>query len=103
MSGFIKKSSGYVIGKTSGSELDYSLDWSDTLEDGETLTAATWVTDTGLTASLPSIAGAITTLWLSGGALATTYGVSCIITTSANRKDERGFYVQIVTPQKLSL
>ncbi len=111
MSGYVKKSSGYVIGKTPLSELDYSLDWSLTLESGETLVSATWAADTGITASLPVITGNLTTVWLSGGTLApqvtgtpaTQYGVSCKVMTSANRVDERGFFVQIKTPQQLSL
>ena len=103
MSGYLKKGAGYVINKTAGSFLDFSLDWSATLDVGETITAAVWNTETGLTASLPTIDGTVTTLWLSGGTLPTQYAVSCIVTTSANRQDERGFFVQIKTPQALSL
>lgn len=103
MSGYTKKSSGYTIGKTAGSLLDFSLDWSATLDVSETLSSAVWSTDTGITASLPSIAGTVTTLWLSGGTLDTLYAVSCKVTTSANRQDERGFFVQIKTPQALSI
>ncbi len=103
MSGYVKKRDGYVIGKTPLSELDYSLDWSATLEEGETLVSAVWTADIGITASLPTIADAVTTIWLATGTLSNQYGVSCRVTTSANRVDERGFFVKIQTPQQLSL
>lgn len=103
MSGFAKKTSGYVIGKTPGAELDYSLNWIDVLETGETIVSAEWMAATGITAALPEITDSITTIWLSGGTLTNIYAVSCLATTSSGRKDERGFFVQIKTPQQLSL
>jgi hypothetical protein len=103
MAGYIKKRDGYYIDKSNRSELDYPLDWSDVLEDGETIVSAEWMAETGITAALPAIADHITTIWLSGGTLAATYAIACLVTTSSGRKDERGFFVQIKTPQQLSI
>lgn len=103
MSGYTKKSTGYFIAKTAGSLLDFSLDWSAVLAAGESISGAVWSTDTGITASLPSVDSTATVLWLDGGTLGDVYAVSCAMTTSANRAYERGFFVQIKTPQTLSL
>lgn len=60
---------------------DYQFDWSDRLEDGETIASSTFTVDEGTvevdeTTNPPAIDGSLTTFWLSGG----TDGQTCIIT-----------------------
>ena len=48
---------------------DYRINWAPKLEDGETLTASTWITADGtITIESDSIVGSHTRIWLSGGA-----------------------------------
>lgn len=78
------------------SVLDFAFDWSARLESGETITAATVTADAGVTVRPnPTINGGLVTYWLSGGVLDTTPGVTCHITTSAGRQDDKTVYVDI--------
>lgn len=71
--------------------LDYALDWSTWLADGETVTAATWVVPAGLTQSAPSPShtGTSATIWVTGGTVGQSYRLTNHITTSQGRQDER--------------
>lgn len=59
---------------------DYQFDWSERLEDGETIATSTITVDEGSVvvedSPAPAINGALTTFWLSGGVA----GESCVIT-----------------------
>ncbi len=85
--------------------LDYKWDWkaktngsgtSDWLDTTETITAYTVTADTGITVDSSSITDSNTsvTVWLSGGTAGARYHVSCRITTSAGRTDERTITVR---------
>lgn len=70
--------------------LDYSIDWSDWLQETETITASTWASDSvDLTLSLPANSGTKTTIWIDGGVDGNGYTVSNTITTSEDRIDTR--------------
>jgi len=73
--------------------LDYAVDWSDWLADGETISTSTWTVPTGLTKDSDSKTDTVATVWLSGGTAATTYTVANKITTSGGRTDERSIYI----------
>lgn len=77
-------------------KLDYAFDFSATLEDGETITAQTVTTQTGLTVSDISQAAGVVKFWLEGGVSGTYYLVDCTVTTSAGRIDveEEVIYVR---------
>ena len=88
--------------------LDFKFDWapltnsvtgatSDWLASGETISTITITADTGITVDSSSITDTNTsaTCWLSGGTDMTTYSVSCKITTSASRTDERTMRIQV--------
>lgn len=78
--------------------LDYALDWSDWLDDGETIASSTWaVTPAGLTTSLTSIVnnGTAAVVWLSGGVADRMYTVTNHITTTDSRTVERSIAVTI--------
>lgn len=92
--------------------LDYAFLWQDWLASVETITAKTVTATTGLTVDSSAInlspidmtidgsvvsqkTGSVVTVWLSGGTAETAYTVSCRITTSAGRTDERSFALTI--------
>jgi hypothetical protein len=80
--------------------LDYGFDWTtdNWLATGETVSTHTW-TITGADALLIKDSqndGSTTSkIWLSAGTAGVTYTVSCKITTSASRTDERSFQVRV--------
>ncbi len=78
--------------------LDYSFDWSSTppgatrgyLDAGETITAFTVTKVTGdVVLGISSQAGGVVKQWVSGGTVGTRSTLTCHITTSAGRKDDR--------------
>lgn len=87
--------------------LDWYFDWaalsnetgdSDWLASGETITeAAVTVTPSGLTAGAPAIinGGTAVRVWLSAGNAGSDYRVTCQVTTSAGRIDERSETVKV--------
>lgn len=79
--------------------LDYGFDWSDWLQDGETITASVWAIDPsdspGLAKDSDSFSDSATTAWLSGGEADTDYVVTNHITTSENREDDRSHRIKV--------
>ena len=75
--------------------LDYTIDWSNWLADGETIVSVVWKVGDGVTQVSASHTSTTTLIWLSGGELDNTYDISCRITTSSSRIDERAFSVQM--------
>lgn len=87
--------------------LDYKFDWkaltngsgkSDWLEDAETIASFEVTPDDGITVDSSSLTDSNTsvTVWLSGGTDEQAYEVTCAITTSAGRTDERTITVVCV-------
>lgn len=80
--------------------LDYQFSWAAWLATGETITGATVVADpAGLTVA-PSgkpttFDGTSVTFWLTGGTDGATYRVTCSVTTSAGRTDDRTARVMV--------
>lgn len=80
--------------------LDYGLDWSEWLVEGETITASTWTLatanpDTVLTTSSQSHTDTVTVVWLAGGTLGADYEVTNHIVTSAGREDDRTHKIRV--------
>lgn len=86
--------------------LDYAFLWQDWLAADEIITSSVVTVATGLTLDSQAInvvemtlnnevqkVGSVVTAWISGGTVDSSYVVSCEITTSAGRVDERSFYV----------
>jgi hypothetical protein len=69
--------------------LDYGFDWSEWLQSGETVASASWTVPTGITKNSQTNSTTVSLAWLSGGTAGTNYNVSCKITTSESRIDER--------------
>lgn len=76
--------------------LDYAFDWTDWLEDGETISSHTITASTGLTKDSDSESDGIVTVWLSGGTTGTIYTLACKIVTSLSRTDERTVNIRCV-------
>ena len=77
--------------------LDYCEDWADFLSAGDTIATSVWAADSSdLVLTNPAIAGAITTVWASGGVAGREYQVSNTITTALGRRDIRYFVLSIV-------
>lgn len=76
--------------------LDYRVDWTQWLDSGETITAATWIVPDGLTSSSESFDSVSATVWLAGGTVGQTYTVTNRVTTTAGRTDDRSFRVRVV-------
>lgn len=76
--------------KDPNATLDYRVDWSQWLSDGETITSSTWlITPDGLTEVTTDHDATSATVWLSGGTAHERYWVTNRITTSAGRTDQR--------------
>lgn len=77
--------------------LDHAIDWGDWLDEGETITEVPTVVPSpaGLTiADIDEVLGLVT--WrVSGGDLGQDYIVTCRITTSAGRIDERSLRYRV--------
>lgn len=69
--------------------LDYSFVWTAWLDTGETITANTVTVETGLTKGDVTTSDNTITVWLSGGTAGEDYDVTCHITTSDTRQDDR--------------
>ncbi len=68
--------------------LDYQMDWSDRLEDGETILTSTFVVASGdIAKDSQEFSGALTTVWFSGG----TEGVKNVITNRVVTSDGRTY------------
>jgi hypothetical protein len=85
------------IKKDPNALLDYKVDWSEWLVDGDTLTGDEWEIATTLsdtdTFEIESHAHDTTsaTAWISGGTPGEEYDVTCRITTAHGRIDDRTF------------
>lgn len=69
--------------------LDYSIDWSPFLDDGDSIASSQWVTAPGLTLSSSSFVGDKTIVWAQGGSPNTWYALTNTITTASGRIDSR--------------
>lgn len=70
---------------------DYHFDWSQRLEEGETIATSTFTVDAGTVtigtgAQAPTISGALTTVWLLGGAPREVCVITNRIVTSEGRR-----------------
>lgn len=84
--------------KAPAAVLDYQMDWSAWLANGETITSADVSADAGITVNpagkSTSVASGIVTFWLGGGASGTTYNVTVTVTTNL-RTDSRTIQVAV--------
>lgn len=83
--------------KDPDSALDFSVDWSDWLTDGETIAASSWESLDDLTIDVSTFTSSLATAWLSGGTVNTVCRLVNTITTNASpaRIDQRTITISI--------
>ena len=77
--------------------LDYQLDWSDWLAEGETIHSSEWEASYGAVVD-SSVDGAVCTAWLSGGVVGTPVTLTNTVTTDSSpvqRVDQRSLIIRI--------
>lgn len=79
------------------SVLDYAINWTAWLAASETISVSTWTVPVGITQTTPapSIAAGVTTIWLTGGTLMTSYTVTNHITTNQGRQQDQTITLQV--------
>lgn len=75
--------------------LDYEFNWSKWLYTGDTIASRVVTVPTGITLDSSVPADDKVTVWLSGGTAGTKYNVSCRITTTGGRVDERTIRISV--------
>lgn len=85
-----------IFEKSPTSTLDYTLDWSQYLQDGQTITASSWSADSGVTVENDIKTSNSTTVFVSGGSTGDQYFVSNTITTNDDLVVTRSFILKIV-------
>lgn len=83
--------------KDSNAKLDFAIDWTPWLQSGDTITTATWTVPAGITQATPapSVTGGKATIWLEGGTVGASYAVTCRVTTTQGRIDDRTITILI--------
>jgi hypothetical protein len=78
--------------------LDYQIDWSDWLADGESITDSEWIV-TGATIDSEESTATVSTAWLSGGVVGTMISLTNRITTDNTpaRVDDRTLTIKVVS------
>lgn len=80
--------------KDPNARLDYAVDWSSWLSDGETISDSDWTVPAGIVEDDTDVTTTKATVWLTGGTAGQSYAVTNRITTSDGRIDDRS--IQIV-------
>jgi hypothetical protein len=71
--------------------LDWIFDWTLWLGEFEVITDAEFIVDPGLIVNFTSHTTKTATVWLAGGSESQVYNVTCRITSSDGRIDDRSF------------
>ena len=72
---------------------DFLIDWTSWLSGSDSIAAATFTAQTGLTIQSHSFTDTTATVWLSGGTAGTSYRVTCHVTTSGGRQADGSFII----------
>lgn len=86
----------FRVNKDPDSVLDYTIDWSSWLEDGDTISASTWTFPDGITKDSDSNDTTSTQVWVSGGTLNTRYTVVNHIETVDGREEDAEIVFTII-------
>lgn len=77
--------------KDPDADLDWIFDWNDWLAEFETISSVTFFTDPGITPHDPANTQKTATIWLAGGTEGQVYKITCRVTSSEGRTDDRSF------------
>jgi len=103
ITGFLKDNEGVFIPKDTEATLTYSLDWTDWLTNGETISSSLFTVETisgdgdPLTKVSQSSTDYVTTVKISGGTAGKIYKVYNTVTTSGSLTERRYFRVRVET------
>lgn len=76
--------------------LDYDIDYSGSLDAGDSIVAKTVIADTGISVDTSLIVGGNTVkIWISGGTNGATYKVTSRVTTAAGRVREDEIKIKV--------
>lgn len=92
---FNKDSEGLWIIKDPQAALDYMIDWTKWLAEGDTLFESVFTATPGITIDNFTLSTTQTVVWLSGGAPGKTYKITNRVTSTQGRVDERSFRVKV--------
>jgi uncharacterized protein YndB with AHSA1/START domain len=102
ITGYKKDTVGAYIDKDPGARLVYSMDWSDWLPTGDTLSTATYVISTITGDAAPIVkhsqgieGSTVSYVELSGGTAKEIYTVTATITTTDGNTDKRRFRLKV--------
>lgn len=101
LTGFLQDNDGAYIDKDPSAVLTYTLDWSEWLISGQTISTSTWTISTisGDAAPVVSVSttntGTTATIKLSGGSAGKIYTISNTIVTSGSLTDRRHFRIKV--------
>jgi hypothetical protein len=85
-----------ILAKDPNATLDYAIDWSDEISDGDSLSSATWTsTPTGLTLTPLAIQGDEAPVVISGGTDGTMYSLQCRYVTASGYTDDRTVQLEV--------
>jgi len=97
--GYSRDLAGSYITKDPDSVLDYSIDWSDWLPTGDTITSATMTQESTHTANLTvgsaTILDGVVSSQISGGAVGNVYVIKNTIVTNEGLTDVRRFKIRV--------
>lgn len=86
-----------TFSKDPNATLDYSMDWSNWLASGESLTCSVWTrTSTDIVETNTSLTTSVATIWLTGGSAGSTYSIANKVGTSGGRIDERTIDIKVL-------
>jgi len=99
LTGFQQDRVGHFIEKDPYAVLDYSLDWTNWMPTGDTISAISITADAGITIDSTTNTNYIATAYISGGTAGNIYNIEYKITTTNGLKDSRNFRIKVVERQ----
>jgi hypothetical protein len=99
LTGFQEDRVGVFIEKDPYAVLDYTLDWTNWMPDGDTISSITVSAATGITVDSTSKTDYIVTAYISGGTAGTIYNVEYKIVTANGLRDSRNFRIKVAERQ----
>jgi hypothetical protein len=99
LTGFQEDRVGAYIEKDPYAVLDYSLDWTNWMPSGDTITSISVTADTGITIDSTTNTDYIATANISGGTAGTIYNIEFKIVTTNGLQDSRNFRIKVIERQ----
>lgn len=75
--------------------IDYDIDWSKRLPDGDIILVSDWIVPAGITMDSEESTNTTTKIWLSGGTAGQTYALTNRITTAQGRTQDKTITISV--------